>query len=152
MMTIGFFYCNKGEQEMVDVRNFCLATGHQRPLVTNSYIDIGWINNATSGTGTAYPSRAHKFTLGFNGIRVAKSLIFCVVVCRSLFVLFLLAIILSGLFLLAIILSGLFLLAIILSGLFLLAIILSGLRFTASDYPFDIFKLFFKLSSKNKMV
>ena len=44
---------------------------------------------------------------------VARSLVFCVVFCRSLFV------------------------------LFLLAIVLSVLRFTDFDYPFGIFKLFF---------
>ena len=48
-----------------------------------------------------------------SGIRVARSLIFCVAVCISLFVLFLLAIVLSAL-----------------------------IRYTDSDYPFGIFKLF----------
>jgi hypothetical protein len=37
---------------------------------------------ATSGAGTAYLS-----TPGFSGIRIAQSLVFCVVFCRSLFVL-----------------------------------------------------------------
>jgi hypothetical protein len=46
----------------------------------------------------------------FSGVRVARSVVFCVVFCRSLFV--------------------------------LLAIVLSVLRFTDSDYPFGIFKLF----------
>jgi hypothetical protein len=49
----------------------------------------------------------------FCGIRVARSLVFCVMFRRSLFVLFLLYIVLSVL-----------------------------VRFTASDYPFGIFKLF----------
>jgi hypothetical protein len=61
------------------------------------------------------------------------SFIINVVFCRSLFVLFFLAIVLSVLFLLAIVLSVLFLLAIVLSVLF---------QFMDSDYPFDIFKLF----------
>jgi hypothetical protein len=60
--------------------------------------------------------------------------------CRSLFILFLLAIVLSVL-LLAIVLSVL-LLAIVLSVL-LLAIVLSVLRFTDSDCPFGIFKQLF---------
>ena len=41
---------------------------------------------AISRAGTAYPSRAHEFTSFFGGIRVARSLVFCVVVCRLLFV------------------------------------------------------------------
>jgi hypothetical protein len=47
-----------------------------------------------------------------SGVRVTRSLVFCVMFCRSLFV------------------------------LFLLAIVLSVLRFTDSDYPFGVFKLF----------
>jgi hypothetical protein len=51
----------------------------------------------------------------FSRVRVARSLVFCVVFCRSLFV------------------------------LFIFAIVLSVLRFTDSDYPFGIFKLFKQL-------
>ena len=40
-----------------------------------------------SGAGTAYPSGKPEIILGFCGIRVARSLVFCVVLCRSLFVL-----------------------------------------------------------------
>ena len=47
-----------------------------------------------------------------SGVRVVRYLVFCVVFCRSLFV------------------------------LFRLAIVLSVLRFTYSDYAFGIFKLF----------
>ena len=54
-----------------------------------------------------------KFILVFSAIRVTRSLAFCVILCRSLFV------------------------------LFLLAIVLSLLRITASDYFFRTFKLFF---------
>ena len=39
---------------------------------------------AGRGTGTAYPSGAHKFIPDFSGVRVAQSLVFCVVFCRSL--------------------------------------------------------------------
>jgi len=68
-----------------------------------------------SGTGTAYPSGAPEFTLVFSWVHVAQSLVslvFCVEFCRSLFV------------------------------LFCLAIVLSVLPFTACEYPFCIFKLF----------
>ena len=114
--------------------------------------------------------------LGFSGVRVTRSLVLCVMFCRSLFVFlffFLLAIVLSVLLLLAIVLSVLLLLTIVLSVLLLLAIVLSVLllfpivlsvlllfaivlsvlllfaivlsvllRYTDSDYPFGIFKLF----------
>jgi len=67
---------------------------------------------ATNGAGTAYPSGSHEF----NSVRVARSLVFCVVLCRSLFAL---------------------------SLFFLLAIVLSALpRFTDSDYPFGTYKFF----------
>jgi hypothetical protein len=39
------------------------------------------------GIGTAYPSGAPEFTPGFNGVRVARSLVFCLMFCRLLFVL-----------------------------------------------------------------
>ena len=51
--------------------------------------------------------------MGVNGVHVAQSLVFCVVYCRSLNIFFLLAIVLSVLH-----------------------------RFTDSDSPFSIFKLF----------
>ena len=54
----------------------------------------------------------------FNGVHVARYLVLCVVLCRSLFVLLLLTIVLSVL-----------------------------LRFADFDYPFGIFKLFFNLIS-----
>ena len=58
-------------------------------------------------------SGAHEFTPFLSGLRVARSLYFCIVFCRLLFI------------------------------FFLFAIVLSFLRLTASDYPFSIFKLFF---------
>jgi len=39
----------------------------------------------TSGAGTAYLSGAPEFTPGFSGVRVAQSLVFCVVYCRHFF-------------------------------------------------------------------
>ena len=89
----------------------------------------------------------------FYGVHVARLLVFCVVFCRSLFVLFLLTIILCVLFLLTIVLCVLCLLTIVLCVLFpltivlcvlclfaialcvlfLLTIVLCVLRFTDSD-------------------
>jgi len=64
------------------------------------------------------PSGAPGFTPVVNGVRIARSLVFCVVlyICTLLFVF---------------------------SFFSLLVIVLSVLRFTASDYPFGIFKLFY---------
>jgi hypothetical protein len=59
--------------------------------------------------------------LVLSGVHVVQSLVFCLVFCRSLFVFFLLAIILSFF-----------------------------LWFTASDYPFGIFKLFSSKSDHQK--
>ena len=71
----------------------------------------------TSRAGTAYPSGAPEFTPVFSGVRVTRSLVLYVCFvdrCLSFkFVLFLLAIVLSVL-----------------------------LRYTDSDYPFGIFKLY----------
>jgi hypothetical protein len=38
--------------------------------------------DATSGAGTTSPSGSLEFTLCFSGVRVAQSLVFCVVFCR----------------------------------------------------------------------
>ena len=106
---------------------------------------------ATSRAGTAYPSEHLS--------HVARSLVVCVMFCRTLFILFLLAIVLSvflrfmasdyifGIFkLLAIVLSVLlqFMASDYIFGIFkLLAIVLSVfLQFMTSDYIFGIFKLF----------
>jgi hypothetical protein len=45
---------------------------------------------AMCDAGTAYPSGASEFTPVFSGVRVARSLVVCVVFCRLLFILFLL--------------------------------------------------------------
>ena len=67
----------------------------------------------TCGAGTTDLSGAPEFTPVFSDVRVARSLIFCVLFCRSFFVLF----------------------------SFLFAIVLSVLlRFTASEYTFGILK------------
>jgi hypothetical protein len=64
------------------------------------------------------------FIPDFSGIRVARCLVFCVMFCRSLFVLL---------------------------PLYLLAIVLSVLRIMASDYPFGIFTLFLHKDRINKL-
>jgi hypothetical protein len=57
--------------------------------------NTGYTTSITSGAGTTYPSGAHDFTPIFIRFRVIQSLVFSVVFCRSLFVLFLLAIVMS---------------------------------------------------------
>jgi hypothetical protein len=72
---------------------------------------------ATRGTGTTYPSGEPEFTMVFSELCVSRSLVFCVVFCRSLFY--------------------------VLFVHFHVAIVLPVLlRFTASDYLFCIFKRF----------
>ena len=87
----------------------------------------------------------------FCRVRIARSLVFCVVYCRSLFVLFLLVIVLSVLFLLVIILSVLFWLMasdypFLIDGFWLLFfdwwLLITLFWLMASDYSFHIFKLF----------
>ena len=58
-----------------------------------------YTKGATCGTGTAYPSRASEFTPSFSGLLVAQSLVCCVMLYRSFFVLYLLANLLSVLLL-----------------------------------------------------
>ena len=55
----------------------------------------GNLTGVTCEAGTASHSGAPEFTPVFDGVRVARSLVLCVMFCRSLFVLFLLAIVLS---------------------------------------------------------
>ena len=74
------------------------STCHKQFLVLSPFMTYHRVCNysnttgATSGTGTS-PSRAPLFTP--SGVRVTRSLAFCVVCCRSLFVLFLLVIVLA---------------------------------------------------------
>ena len=76
----------------------------------------------TSGVGTDYPSRAHEVTPVFSGFRVTRSLALCVsfVDCCMSFCTFLLVNLLSVL-----------------------------LRYTDSDYPVGIFKLFLVSSNSS---
>ena len=45
---------------------------------------------ATSKAGTTHPSGEHAFTPGLSEVRYARSLVFCEVFCRLLFVLWIL--------------------------------------------------------------
>ena len=49
----------------------------------------------TCGAGTDYPSGAHGFTPVFSGVRGSRYCVVCAMFCESLFVLFLLDIVLS---------------------------------------------------------
>ena len=57
-----------------------LKQGYITPILCNA-------TAATCGAGTAYSSGAPELTPSFSGVRVARSLVFCVVFRRSLFVL-----------------------------------------------------------------
>ena len=86
--------------------------------LTRQCLDWNEINTTgwTSGARTAYPSGTPEFFPGFSEVRVTRSLVLCVMFCRSLFVLL---------------------------SFFLLAIVLSVLlQITDLDYLFEIFKLF----------
>jgi hypothetical protein len=89
------------------------------PFVVNvTYHRFSNKNNTmggTSGAGTGYPIGSPEFIPLFNGVHITKSMVFCVVFCRSLCVLLSFA-----------------------------HCILVVLRLTASNYPFGIFKLFFE--------
>ena len=56
---------------------------------------------------TTNPSGAHEFTPSLSGVRVARSFVFCVEFCRSLFILFLLAILFCGLLRLRLLITSL---------------------------------------------
>ena len=59
-------------------------------MVVNKGISVTYMSSTTSatcGAGIAYPSRTPEFTPVFGGVRDARSLIFYVALCRSLFVL-----------------------------------------------------------------
>ena len=51
-----------------------------------TYHRIFNMTGATSETGSAHPSAAHKFTLVFREVRFTQSLVFCVFFYRPLFV------------------------------------------------------------------
>ena len=51
-----------------------------------------FVAGVTSGAGTANPSEAPEFNPGFSGVRVSQSVVFCVIFCRAVFVIFLLVI------------------------------------------------------------
>ena len=54
------------------------------------------MTGVTNGAGTGHPSGAYEFTPGFSVVYVRRSLVLCVLFCRSMsFFLFLLAIVLT---------------------------------------------------------
>ena len=74
----------------------------------------------TCEAGTVYPSGASEFTPVLSGVRVTRFLVFCVMFCRSLFALL---------------------------NFFFWPLYC---RLTASDYPFDISKLYLRMSLVRK--
>jgi hypothetical protein len=83
-----------------------------------------------------------------SGLLLLAIVLYVLLLLAIVFFVFLLAIVLSVL-ILGIVLSVLLLLAIVLSVLLLLAIVLSVLlRFTDSDYPFGVFKLFLHMMQR----
>ena len=96
---------------------------HWFPRRCHCHMMLVYFNsNTTYRTGTAYPSGTLEFTPGINGVHVTQSLVFCVVLCSPLFVPL---------------------------SVFHLTIVLSVRRFTSSDYPFVIFKLFLLNKQQN---
>ena len=84
---------------------------HGRDITYNRICNKSNTKGTTCETENAYHSVAPEFIPVFSEVRVARFLVFCLMLCRSLFA--------------------------------LLAIVLSVvLRFMASDYLFDIFRLF----------
>ena len=81
--------------------------------------------DATNGVGTSYPSGAPDFIPGFQDVRFAQSLVFCVVFCRSLLCPFV---------------------------VFIVAIVFSVLRITPSDYPFGILWPLYFLSFASRLL
>ena len=100
------------------LRSICVTNDHvicsvcrnHYPIIS-SFMTYHPVYSKSNTTGAT--CGASEFTLGFSGVRIARSLVLYIVVWH--FVLFILTIVLSFL-----------------------------LRFTASDYPFVIFKLFLK--------
>jgi hypothetical protein len=101
-----FFSCPKCDET---VKFLKILTNHFIQVILNSNM-----TDVTSGAGTAYPSEASAFTLVFCVVHIAQPFVFCKLFCRSLFVLFLLVIVLPAL-----------------------------LRFTAFDSPISIPRPFF---------
>ena len=62
------------------VGNCCLTPKCAICLALSWREQVGTMG-ATSGAGTAYPSGIPEFTLRFSGVRVAQSLVFCLVFC-----------------------------------------------------------------------
>ena len=69
----------------------CSVCHNHNPILP-AFMTYHWVckksntTGATCGAGIAYPSGAPEFTPYISGVRIARSLIFCVVFYRSLFV------------------------------------------------------------------
>ena len=91
---------------------------------------------ATHWAGTAYPS-AHPSSPIFSGVRFAQSLVFCVMLCRSLFIL--LSFFVFSLYCMSFDLR--LLITLLVSSIYVFWLPLWCLRFTPSDNPFGILDL-----------
>ena len=69
------------------LRNVCITNEHiyvpfvvkYNPVLSSSMIyHMSSTTGASGGAGTAYPSRASEFAIGFSGVRVDLSLFFCI--------------------------------------------------------------------------
>jgi hypothetical protein len=70
----------------------CSVCRNHKPILSSfmTYHLVCTMSNTTDvtcGAGTSYTSGTPGLALGFNGIRVGRLLVFCVMYCRSLFVL-----------------------------------------------------------------
>ena len=72
---------------MTSINNFSNKSPKSEKTVSHRICSKSNTTGATGGVGTAYPPGALAFIPGFGGVRVARSLIFCIMFCRWLFVL-----------------------------------------------------------------
>jgi hypothetical protein len=75
----------------------CMILEHLSTVTNTLFVNCTWsihflhaeynTTDATSGARTAYHSGVHEFNPVFSGVRVTRSLVLCVVLCRSFVVL-----------------------------------------------------------------
>ena len=112
MFVILYFF-----SEVINIVLYWFTTSNKPPFgILNSWKNFSLHQRFTSGVGIAYPSGAPAFISDFKWGSCYSIFSFMCIFCRSLFVLFLLTIVLSVL-----------------------------LRVMDSDYPFGILKLFFQM-------
>jgi len=94
--TMSYFYTHGslGNQQLDWLIDCCLISSLPRSIsaivMTGTIRHLGkkiGTTGATSETWTNFPSRTSDFTPSFYEVSVAQYLVFCVVLCRSLFVL-----------------------------------------------------------------